>query len=103
MTIKDNNSNDRDKDSASRLETMILRFPSAEEIKAKKDHEIIKDLLELSNQIDNIALSCVSAGMDLNEVIVIIAHRLGKLLGRTEDKSVIIDLIIKTIRDQANL
>lgn len=78
----------------------VINFPS----KNSKYSSEIKQLKEISDQIDEIIISALSdQGVDYKELAALVAHRLGALLSHADEKKKLWKVCRNLICDQAGL
>ncbi len=74
----------------------IIKFPAAKAFPPE-----VRQLKELSDQIDEVVLNAIRSGVDPNEVAGLLAHRLGTLLRGVDTKTKLWDVCEKVLKRQA--
>ncbi len=76
----------------------IIKFPTKQAFPPE-----VRQLKDLSDQIDSLVLAAIDKGIDPNEVAGLLAHRLGTLLRGVNTKSKLWDVCEKVLKKQAIL
>ena len=76
----------------------LIEFPAAQ----RYDSEVIR-LKEIADELDTVVLTHLRDGVDARDVAGILAHRLGTLMRRLDDKSKLWLLCEKILKKQADI